>query len=439
MSRKCTGPCGRDLPDEGRSICRTCRARRDAAKKRGSSVDNIVEAIRAGGPELFAFGTPIQRASAEALLACGDIVSAAASVQLEPGVFRAHLSELARRAATRGWSPGHDMTKRVPDGYGVKGVSSYYGKDGELRGQWVKTKRDEEQRLALLLGAMTTVAETWQGKADPITPPADMLDEDLLAVYPMGDPHLGMYSWAPETGNNFDLQIAERELFGAVDHLVELAPSARYALIACVGDLFHADNRGSTTTGGTPVDSDGRWPKVLSTGVRLMRRNIDRALMKHEIVDVIIEIGNHDWHTAIMLAICLAQFYEREPRVRINTSPAKAHWYRFGKVLIGVTHGDTMKLADLGEIMAADRPQDWGETLYRYWLTGHIHHDTRKELRGCVAESFRTLAPADAWHAGQGYRSGRDMKMIVMHREHGELYRHTVGIRQIHSKQGPTT
>ena len=144
-----------------------------------------------------------------------------------------------------------------------------------------------------------------------------------------------------------------------------------------------------------------------------MRRAIDRMLAKFEIVDVICEIGNHDWHTSIMLAICLDQYYENEPRVTVDTSPAKYHWYRFGQNLIGVTHGDTVKLADLGEIMACDRAQDWGDTKHRYWITGHIHHDTVKELRGCTVESFRTLAPADAWHRGQGYRSGRDLKLLV--------------------------
>jgi hypothetical protein len=81
--------------------------------------------------------------------------------------------------------------------------------------------------------------------------------------------------------------------------------------------------------------------------------------------------------------------------------------------------------------MACDWPQDWAETLYRYWITGHIHHDTVKELRGCVVESFRTLAPGDAWHHSKGYRSGRDMRVLVFDRERGPILRHTVGIAEI--------
>lgn len=321
----------------------------------------------------------------------------------------------------------------IPTGHIVKGVSSLLDGQGKLIAQWVKTKDGSGDPVAMLLEAMKDI-DCWSGKSEPSPWLARPVDDDLMCIYPMGDPHIGMFAWGAETGANHDVKIAERDLYTAVDHLVQLAPHAKRALIVSVGDFFHADNRGNTTTGGTPVDSDGRWPKVLAAGIRLMRRVIDRALEKHEQVTVICEIGNHDWHTSIVLATCLAQFYEREPRVTIDTSPAKFHWYRFGANLIGTTHGDTVKLDELGGVMACDRPHDWGETKHRYWLTGHIHHTTVKELKGCIVESFRTLAPADAWHRGQGYRSGQEMTCLVMDKQDGVINRHTVGIAQIRRK-----
>jgi hypothetical protein len=378
---------------------------------------------------------PLERASAESLLRTGSVVEAALELQLQPRQLRAHLSELSRRAASRGYSPARDMTKTTPLGFHVKGVSTYYRVDpdtGESRpaGQWVKTKRDEESKFEAMLDALHAVAEPLRGLAEPI-PQASIHDEDLLCVYPMGDPHIGMMAWPAETGNAFDLRIAEDNLFAAVDHLVNLAPPAANALIMNLGDFFHADSKKNETTRGTPVDVDGRWPKVLATGIRVMRRLIDRALEKHAHVTVINEIGNHDDNTSIMLSIALAQFYEREPRVTIDTSPEPFHWFRFGKVLIGVHHGDKTKPADLMGVMACDRAQDWGETEHRYWYIGHVHHDTLKELHGVTVESFRTLAGKDAWHHGQGYRAGRDMKLDVIHRVHGKINRHIVGIGQL--------
>lgn len=377
------------------------------------------------------YGTPMQRATAEAVIRCGSVVAAAEEMQLSPKELIAHLSELERVAARRGWSPASDMTHTTPEGYHVKGVSSYYGKDGELRGQWVKTKSDEEAKLIGLLRAIETIAEPFRGLAKPVKAPT-RARPDILNVIPIGDPHVGMFSWAQETGNDFDLTIAERNLVAAADRLVDLAQPADECLIIDLGDFYHADNNlNRTLRSGHALDVDTRWAKVLSVGIRIMRRIIDRALTKHGKVTVIIEIGNHDDHGAVVLALCLAQYYEREPRVVIDTSPAKFHWYRFGDNLIGVTHGDTVKFKDLPGIMATDRAKDWGETRHRFWYCGHVHHESVKEFHGCTVETFRTLAPADAWHRAAGYRSDRDMRLDVLHKKFGRIQRHIVGIDQI--------
>jgi hypothetical protein len=323
------------------------------------------------------------------------------------------------------------MTHAVPDGFHVKGVSTLYGANGEVKGQWVKSKKDEDLKLTLLMDAVQKLAEPFAGKSTKVKEPVNT-EADLLCVYPMGDPHLGMYAWAEETGEDFDIEIAERNLVGAVDQLVGLAPKSDEALIINLGDFFHSDTSDNRTRrSGNPLDVDSRWAKVLSVGIRTMRRCVDRALKKHRIVNVVCEIGNHDDHSAIMLALCLQQYYENNPRVNIDTSPDNFHWYRFGENLIGITHGDGTKARDLPGIMANDRKEDWGQTSFRYWYTGHIHHDTLKEYPGCIVETFRTLASRDAWHHNAGYRSGRDMKCDVLHRKYGRINRHTVGIRQI--------
>lgn len=335
-----------------------------------------------------------------------------------------------RAAARRGVSPKHDMTHEVPEGFHVGGVTTQYNGAGGITQQWVKSRIDAEQRLIKLADAVREIGHEIP-RAKPVERPGD-LDDDLLAVYPMGDPHIGLYTWAAETGQSFDLEIAERNLIAAVDHLVDLAPPAKQALVINLGDFFHADNAQSITMrGNNPLDVDTRWAKVLSVGVRVMRRVIDRALERHELVRVICEIGNHDDHSALMLALCLDQYYEREARVEVDTSPAKFHWVRFGKCLIGTTHGDTVKPARLPAIMACDRAKDWGETEFRYWYVGHVHHDSRQEHPGCIVETFRTLAPRDAWHSAQGYRSGQDMKLDILHRTRGRMNRHIIGIRQV--------
>jgi hypothetical protein len=424
------------------SRCKTCtcdaQKSRDEQKRKerldAKGYEPVPDVVKGAEP----FGTPMQRACAGAFLRAGSVAAAATELGVTPEVFRAHLSELERRAAVRGWSPGNDMTKTVPSGFHVKGVSSYYGPDGELRGQWVKSDKDREQRFAALLEAVATIAEPFRGAHEPTSAPAargsiqGFDSSELLTVIPMGDPHFGMFSWSQETGDNFDLKIAEHDLIAAVDHLVDLAPPADECLIINLGDFFHADNSSNQTSRSHhALDVDGRWSKVLSVGIRAMRRCIDRALEKHQRVRVINEIGNHDDHSSLMLSLCLAAYYEREERVVVDTSPNPFHWYRFGKVLIGTTHGHMAKVDKLGPIMANDRAKDWGETAHRYWYTGHVHHDSLKEMPGVIIETFRTLAARDAWHNAAGYRAGRDLKLDVLHREHGRILRHTVGLPQL--------
>lgn len=319
----------------------------------------------------------------------------------------------------------------LPPGHFVKGVSTLVDGAGKVLVQWQKTATDKERFLEALNEALRGLADAWPTPHQIVDPPA-LVDSDLLCVYPMGDPHVGMFSWGLETGDNFDLKIAESTLCNAVDQLVAGAPPAREALIINIGDFFHADNQSNQTSRSHhQLDVDSRWAKVLRVGVRALRRCIDRALEKHERVRVICEIGNHDDHSSVFLAMGLELYYEHDPRVEIDTSPAKFHWHRFGANLIGTTHGDTVKLSALPGIMACDRKVDWGETEYRHWYTGHVHHDEMHEFPGCTVETLRTLASRDAWHASKGYRSGQDMKLDVWHRQWGHIQRNRVGIARI--------
>lgn len=319
-----------------------------------------------------------------------------------------------------------ELADQVPEGHSIRAVSTLVSGDGRTVQQWIKTSAEAESREELLERLLLELPQRIPARAGAIDgPPAT--DGDLLAVYPMGDPHIGMLSWAPETGEDFDLPRAQRIMRTAIDELVLRGPATCAALIVNLGDFFHSDdNENRTRRAGHALDVDGRWAKVLRVGIDIMRHTIDRALEAHQRVRVINATGNHDDSSSIFLSVALDAYYTNEPRVEIETSPAPFHYHRFGRCLIGVTHGHMAKGTVLESVMASDRPRDWGETDHRFWLCGHIHHTRRVETRGCTIEAFRTLAPADAWHHAKGYRSGRDMNRITLHRRFGETARHTV-------------
>lgn len=399
----------------------------------------------------------------------GSVGKAARKLGYDEANARKARRAILRKAARQGYAPP-DLTHVVPDGLALKGTSIRYDGDGKIQQYWNKTKQDGRDpedavqladpkkiiKLSTLLDSDGKVVQQWVsekpeeaqrealwrafaeelGKSIPRAEPAagpDHVASDLLACYPVGDLHLGMMAWGVETGSDsYDLKIGEKLLSDATNYLVQSAPACDTALIAILGDYTHYDSfQPVTPTNRNLLDADGRFPKMVRVAVRSLRGMIQVALERHRNVHVIVEIGNHDPATAIFMMELLANVYENEPRITIDTSPSHYHYFEFGKVLIGTHHGHKAKPDQLQGIMATDRPQEWGRTQFRYWWTGHVHHSNKKpqgsssDYAGCSVESFRVLAPVDAWAAAEGYRSIRDQKSIVMHAEHGEVARHT--------------
>lgn len=357
------------------------------------------------------------------------------------------VSQVHRRKALmarKGVVPEQGLTHAYPDGYMLGKVTVQRNQFGEIERTWERMCSDQEQmQIALRAGMEAMVAElprlaprqrrAGEGGAGDRS---RQTRTDLLTVYPIGDPHIGMYSWAPETGDDWDLDIAERVHCGAMASLVEAAPPTSKALIIELGDLFHYDSlETKTPRSGHFVDADGRYAKMIHVGVKIMRQCIQSALEKHDEVEVMCIPGNHDETGALWLALALATHYENEPRVTVQTHPALFSYYRFGKVLIGAHHGHSCKPDKLPGVMAADRAEDWGQTLHRYWMMGHIHHESKKEYPGCSVESFNTLAGKDAYAQNGGWRSNRSMQALVFHEEYGEVARSKVNVALVEDRE----
>lgn len=319
---------------------------------------------------------------------------------------------------------------KAPAGYHLRGVSTLVDAAGQPVQQWIKTSRDREEDLReRLLEAIRSLPEPFRVAHQP-KPAARDADADLLAVYPVADAHFGMYAWGDESGSDYDIDIAERLHLEAIHDLTEHAQPAEQALVVSLGDFLHCDsNMARTTQSGNPLDTDTRWQKVLRVGVRTFRAIVEAALQRHKSVRVVSCRGNHDSLSSYMLALAIEAFYARDPRVSVDTSPAPFHWHRFGRCLFGMTHGDGPKPEQLPGIMASLRAVDWGATSHRRWLTGHVHHKRLSEFPGCIVEGFGATAARDAWTAGMGYVSERDMRVDCYHREDGLRSFYRVPIR----------
>ena len=308
----------------------------------------------------------------------------------------------------------------------LTGTSTLYdATTGEPLLVWEKTAAQNQKVI------FETAAGAFAEKIRPIRPiklGKRRLDGDLLCAYPVGDHHIGMLALAEETlGEDYNVQIAEELLLKSFAHLLGLSTAA-HCLIPFLGDFLHFDGmKPLTPTSGNLLDTGTRFHVMVRTAIRCMRTIIESAARVHETVHVIVAAGNHDLAASIFLRECLANLYEDNPRITVDTCPSHFHYHAFGKSLIGVHHGHgtKAKLKDLPLIMAVDCP-DWSRCEHRYCYTGHVHSDNVFDIQGCRVESFRILAPGDAWATNSGYRSARDMKSILLHGEFGEVARHIV-------------
>ena len=334
-----------------------------------------------------------------------------------------------REAARRGHAPGH-FDDGVAPGFVMGKVTIQRGPGGVER-VWERQSPDAESQAERLQAIKAGLLDGLEPIA-PLSGP-DYTDDDLLTVYPQGDPHAGLYAWKDETGQAFDLVEYERVTKAAIDRLVASAAPSSHALFIDLGDSLHADNNAARTRSGHHLDTHGRHAEVVRAVIRCKRHHVARMLEKHNHVTVRINPGNHDGITALMLAEMMAAIYENEPRVTVSTSPNPYWFHGFGANLIGTTHGDGARGANLPLLMAVDAPAMWlaSEHGSRVWFVGHVHHKDVKDHPGVTVEYCRTLAAPDIWSHASGYRSKRSIEAVTYHRLDGEVERHTCSIARV--------
>ena len=339
---------------------------------------------------------------------------------------------VARRlwhAAERGLDGS--VPKPLPTGQIVKGVSSLYRMNSsgewEERLQWVKTKADESNEK--LIEALRSAFDSYKDRAPLIAPPKQT-DTDLLSVYPIADQHVGLMAWGAETGEDYDLNIGAERLRNCAAKLVSQSPTSKQAIILNLGDWQHNDDsKNATPASGNLLDVDGRYMKVLTTGVQLMQDIIEMSLQKHDTVLVRNLPGNHDPHASIALTVALSAFYSKNTRVTVDTDPSEFFFHRFGNTLLGANHGHRIRKPDaMAMFMACARKEDWGQTKFHHIYTAHIHHELAKEVGDVRVESFQTLAAKDSWSAANGFCSGQSITSITHHIRDGEVGRHRVNV-----------
>lgn len=380
---------------------------------------------------LLPFATDRQREYIEAVQAHGSQRKAAKALGVNARTLERGIQGAKNAAAKRGWSPEHGLVHPVGPFQKLRGASTcYHAEKGQIL-QWVKSTADDEAWQEHVEQAIQAMCEDLPKIKAPKGP--KNADKDIIPWINIGDAHIGMVAHEAETGANFDLRIAERELCEAISILIDETGEHERCVINDLGDATHYENfAGTTEASGHALDYDGRFPKMIKVYVRIMRFIVEKALEKFKYVDVIVNQGNHSRTNDIWMAELIRAAYGHTGRVNVLNNDSVFIAYRMGNTFVMTHHSDKCKPDKLANVMATDYRKDWGETEYHYIDIGHIHHRmTSKEHPGVMVESFNILANMDKYAHDAGYRSRQSITVIDRSRTYGELARRTLPVQRV--------
>jgi hypothetical protein len=376
--------------------------------------------------QMASFATVRDLEYLEAMEKYGSIAKAAKELNVHRKTIHQAIDRLKKRAAMGGYSPEHDMVHPVPDGFKVRGVSTYYNNDGKAVGQWVKSGIDDSRQQEIIKEIVDGMCEQVP-RAEVTMPPLGTQD-NLCTVYTLTDSHVGMLAWHKEGGEDWDLSIAERTLVGCFEQMVKSSPEASTCVVAQLGDFLHYDSALSAVTpqSGHSLDADGRMPKMVKTAIRILRTVVARALEKHQTVVLLLAEGNHDISSSVWLRAMFQALYENEPRIKVIDSELPYYVYQHGETMLAWHHGHLSKNNSLPILFASQFPKVWGNTVKRYAHVGHRHHVEEKEHSGMTVIQHSTLAARDAYASRGGWMSERHVTSITYSDKYGQVARNTV-------------
>jgi hypothetical protein len=252
-------------------------------------------------------------------------------------------------------------------------------------------------------------------------------EEPHLLVIDPADVHIGKLATAFESGEEYNSEIAVNRVREGVDGILNKSHGFNIDKIVLIigNDILHIDTPKRTTTSGTPQDTDGMWYENFLKAKSIYVEVIEK-LMAIADVHVVYNPSNHDYTNGFFLADVIRTWFKNAPNVSFDTAISHRKYYRYGKNLIGSTHGDGAKSQDLPLLMATECPVYWAETKHRYMYTHHVHHKTSKDYIGVTVESLRSPSGTDSWHHRKGYQHApKAIEGFIHHPEYGQVARLT--------------
>lgn len=300
--------------------------------------------------------------------------------------------------------PGFILSKRTVHRVGGHATQSWDRENIEIAKQWREIESVLDARIE---------------RIPPRPPMANLVSHsspDLMNQLTIADGHVGAMAWGVETGSqNWDLNLAHSTILAGSMWIIDNLPAADEIIVNVLGDFTDTDGYVPATPASKHIlDVDGRFPRIVDVAEDVVERIVLHALTKHHKVHLVIMPGNHDPLTAQWMRKLYTRIFRNEPRVVVDQSIRNVWCMKFGANMIAAHHGDKIAMPQLPSVFANDFAPMWGQTVFRYCHTGHLHHKhmvkhVGKQHTGMMVYQHPTISARNAWAAERGYPEAREL------------------------------
>jgi len=341
-------------------------------------------------------------------------------LKISPEWFRKYISKVRGEAEIAEKHPAlADECSTV--GLPIKDVKHYWYKGKQysifLKGENVTLEQIKDELIAEMREHSPTYGNIYYSlNSDP----------HLLVIDP-ADIHLNKLCSILETGEDCDHDVIYKRVKDGVQGILNKAQGFPIEQILFIGgnDILHVDSPQNTTTSGTRQDVSLMWYDAFRLATKLMVECIE-MLLPVAPVHFQYNPSNHDFMNGFFLAQTIETWFRNCEHATFDVGMAHRKYYEYGENLIGTTHGDGAKDADLPMLMAHEAKNSWAVCKHRYIYTHHIHHKKSKDYMSVCVESLRSPSGTDSWHHRNGYQHApKAVEGYIHHRQHGQIARLT--------------
>jgi hypothetical protein len=239
------------------------------------------------------------------------------------------------------------------------------------------------------------------------------------------DIHIGKLASETEVGETYNNRIAVQRVKEGVRGILQKVSSFDVDKIFFIAgnDVLHTDTPRSTTTSGTPQDTDGMWYDNYLIAKRLYIEVLEMLVPLAD-VEVIFCPSNHDFMSGFFLMDSVASWFDKCDHVKFHASIKHRKYVSYGRNVLGFTHGDGAKSQELPLLMAQEAGEHWLNP-HRYIYTHHIHHKVAKDFGSVCVEALRSPSGSDGWHHRKGYHAPKAIEAFLHCKVNGQVARIT--------------